>query len=189
MCLEHEPALMAMLQAAGFVLYESLESIAPESLYGIYTLSVLEHIENYREILSSLHDCIRPGGQLYIYVPAFQSLFSAMVQKVGHVRRYLLTKLVGKYQKATSKVMAGGYVDILGFLASLAYRMLGTGDGTLNGNTVRLYDRYVFPMSRMLDTLTSHYFGKNVWVHARRPDTNPLATASTPASDMPNEYR
>ena len=112
-----------------------------------------------------------------------------MDQKVGHVRRYRLTELVEKCQKAGFEVTAGGYVDSLGFLASLAYRLLGTGDGTLNGNTVRLYDRHVFPLSRMLDTLTGRFFGKNAWVHARRPDTNPLATASTRASDMSNEYR
>jgi SAM-dependent methyltransferase len=188
-CLEPEPALMEMLEAAGFVVYQSLESIAPGSLDGIYTLNVLEHIENDRAILSSLHDCIRPGGQLYIYVPAFQSLFSAMDRKVGHVRRYRLAELVEKCRKAGFEVTAGGYVDSLGFLASLAYRLLGAGDGTLSGNTIRLYDRYVFPLSQVLDSLTSRFFGKNVWVHARRPNTNPCATASTSTSDLPNEYR
>jgi len=188
-CLEPEPALMSMLEAAGFVVYETLESIAPGSLDGIYTLNVLEHIENDRAILSSLYDRIRPGGQLYIYVPAFQSLFSAMDKKVGHVRRYRKDELVEKCRKAGFEVTASGYVDSLGFLASLAYRLLGAGNGTLNGNTIRLYDRYVFPLSRVIDALTSRLFGKNVWVHASRPVTYPWAAASISTSDMPDEYR
>ena len=95
-CIEPESALMITLAEAGFEVHDSLENVAPESMDGIYTLNVLEHIENDRATLSLLHGCIRPGGQLYIYVPAFQILFSTMDQKVGHVRRYRLGELVEK---------------------------------------------------------------------------------------------
>lgn len=170
-CVEPEPALATALAEAGFKTYASLDEIEPNSLDGAYTLNVLEHIEDDRAVLSGLYDRIKPGGRLYIYVPAFQILFSSMDRRVGHVRRYRLNELVEKCRDVGFNVETGGYADSLGYLASLAYRLLGRDDGVLNSNTVRLYDKYIFPVSHVLDLLSSRFFGKNVWIQVSRSDT------------------
>lgn len=168
-CVEPEPALTAGLASRGFEAHASLAPVGPDSVDGIYSLNVLEHIENDREALVSIRERIKPGGRLYVYVPAFQILYSAMDRRVGHVRRYRLKELEQKCREAGFEIEASGYADSLGFLASLAYRLIGSADGTLNPDTVRVYDRYLFPLSRALDNATRRVFGKNVWVRARRP--------------------
>lgn len=165
-CLEPEPLLAESLDQDGFNVYSSLDGIPTASFDGIYTLNVLEHIEDDIEVLSSLRRLIKPGGQFFIYVPAFKVLFSAMDTKVGHVRRYRLNELLNKCKMAGFEINSASYADSLGYFASLAYRFVGSGDGSLNIDTIKLYDRYFFPLSRGLDRLTHRFFGKNVWVHA-----------------------
>jgi hypothetical protein len=57
------------------------------------------------------------------------------------------------------------YVYSLGFVASLAYRLLGR-IGELEPSAVAWYDRRVFPISRVLDRLTARWFGENLLLEA-----------------------
>jgi hypothetical protein len=65
------------------------------------------------------------------------------------------------------RVVSCAYADSLGFLASLLYRGF-RGSGELRKRSVALYDRFVFPVSRMLDALTHRWFGKNLLMVATR---------------------
>jgi hypothetical protein len=65
-------------------------------------------------------------------------------------------------------VLRAEYVDSLGFLATLAYRMLGSDTGDIDRNALRTYDRYVFPVSRAADGVLRYVLGKNALVIARR---------------------
>ena len=96
-------------------------------------------------------------------------LFSANDERVGHVRRYTRSTLVNRIRDAGFVVERARYVDSLGFFAALGYRFFGNDDGGLDLRAVRLYDRVVFPMSRVLDRITWLLFGKNLLVHAVRP--------------------
>lgn len=49
---------------------------------------VLEHIEDDRAFIERLHAIVRPGGYLYLTVPAFQWLWSASDDDALHFRRY-----------------------------------------------------------------------------------------------------
>jgi hypothetical protein len=111
---------------------------------------------------------LRPGGRLFVYVPALGILTSAMDRQVGHLRRYRRAGLAALIEKAGFAIERAVYVDCLGFAAALAYRALG-GDGLLNRDAVRLYDRLVFPASRALDPVFGRWFGKNVCLTAIRP--------------------
>jgi hypothetical protein len=46
---------------------------------------------------------------------------------------------------------------------------LGNKDGALNKNAVILFDRFIFPVSLMLDLVTKRLFGKNLLIVAVRP--------------------
>ena len=54
----------------------------------IFTSNVLEHIEDDVTILHDLFLHTNDGGQLVVYVPAFQFLYSRLDEKAGHFRRY-----------------------------------------------------------------------------------------------------
>ncbi|MCB1906955.1 MAG: methyltransferase domain-containing protein [Rhodocyclaceae bacterium] len=166
---EPEPALNAAINASGIPCLSSLDAVAPMSADGVYSLNVLEHIDDDEAVLARLFDILVPGGALYLYVPAFQLLYSAMDRRVGHVRRYRLGELSAKCRRAGFVVEAGAYADSLGYAASLALKYFGAADGKLDGGSVRLYDRLAFPLSRVLDRVCSRFVGKNVWLRARRP--------------------
>ena len=61
---------------------------APESLDAVGLFDVLEHIPDDLGFLQSLHRLMRPGGRIYLTVPAFQLLWSSEDEYAGHQRRY-----------------------------------------------------------------------------------------------------
>ena len=63
-------------------------------------------------------------------------------------------------------VIHSSYVDSLGFLAALFYRFLGNQSGKISPDQVRNYDRFVFPVSRLLDHALGKVIGKNVFLVA-----------------------
>lgn len=179
-CIETDPGLAARLRDAGLVVHASLGALPPASLDYAYSLNVLEHIEDDRGVLAQLHARLRPGGTLMLYVPAFPLLFSAMDRKVGHVRRYRRRELVEKCTAAGFVVERCRHVDSLGFFATLAYKLGGDRDGGIDRRALRLYDRIVFPVSRVLDRVVGRVFGKNLWLLATRPPTS-----GTPSPEAP----
>ncbi|MFO0703057.1 MAG: class I SAM-dependent methyltransferase [Candidatus Andersenbacteria bacterium] len=154
------------LRADGFTCIEDAQQLPATSYDGAYSLNVLEHVVDDVGLLRQVHRALRPGAQVYLYVPAFPVLYTSLDRKVGHVRRYRLAELVTKARAAGFRVTRAGYVDALGFAAALMYRAVGVRDGRLSPPMVKLYDRVLFPTSRALDRLTSGWFGKNLAVVA-----------------------
>lgn len=168
-CVETDPALRARLAEAGFATAASIPEAGPAPFDFAYTLNVLEHIEDDGAALRGLRDALRPGARLFIYVPAFMSLYSAMDERVGHLRRYRRRALEALCRDSGLVVERSTYVDSLGFAASIALRAAGSRSATLDPRMVRLYDRAVFPASRALDRLAGPFVGKNVALVAARP--------------------
>jgi len=167
--IEPDPGLRKKIESKGVPTYESLERVEDGHFQGIYTINVLEHLEDDEAFLRGFYRCLEPGGRLFVYVPAFQVLFSANDRRVGHVRRYTRSTLVNRMRDAGFVIEQARYVDSLGFFAALGYRFFGNDDGGLDLRAVRLYDRVVFPMSRILDRITWPLLGKNLLVCAIRP--------------------
>lgn len=163
-CVEPDPSQRARLESQGFRSYASADEVESESFDFIYTLNVLEHIEDDVAALAALRRALRPGGTLFAYVPAFNCIYSSMDKKVGHFRRYRKGELVAKTKTAGLESLGAEYADSLGFAASLAYKMKGAeSGGDLDPRQLVLYDRAVFPISRALDLLGCRFVvGKNV---------------------------
>lgn len=169
-CVEPDPGLRARLDAAGLPAVASIEELAGGTVPYIYSANVLEHIEDDREALRQLFGRLRPGGRLFLYVPAFQLLYSEMDRRVGHHRRYRRGGLCRLARSVGFELLEASYVDSLGFGAALLYRLLHRGDGELDPRTVGIYDRFVFPPSRALDRLgAGRLFGKNLMITLSRP--------------------
>ena len=168
-CLEPDAAQAQRLVDDGLRVVGDLAELPEASLDYIYTLNVLEHIDDDGAALRAIASRLRPGGRLLAYVPAFQVLYSSMDRKVGHVRRYRREGLARVVRDAGLDNVVARYVDSLGFLAALAYRVVGNDDGTIDRRALRTYDRFVFPASRVLDRLAGRWFGKNVLLTAEKP--------------------
>lgn len=167
-CLEPDAHLQALLADQGLTVIGAAAEVADNSVDYIYSLNVLEHIEDDRAALAEIYRMLRPGGRLLLYVPAFQILYSSMDQRVGHVRRYHRRALVDLARMVGFDVGHSAYADCMGFVAALAYRWLGDQSGNISPQQVRNYDRFVFPVSRFLDHICGKAFGKNVYLVAEK---------------------
>jgi SAM-dependent methyltransferase len=168
-CVEPDPDARRELAAAGLECHASVTALPCAHFDAVYTLNVLEHVADDVAALQGLWRCLRPGGRLFVYVPAFQLLYSSMDRRVGHLRRYRRKVLLERVHAAGFVTQRARYADSLGFFATLAYKALGDREGQIDRNALRLYDRLAFPVSRVLDRLVGRAVGKNVWVSAHRP--------------------
>lgn len=169
LCMEPDQQLREALVASGLDAVASLDDIPEGSVDYAYTLNVLEHIRDDQAAIASLYRCLKPGGRLLVYVPAFQLLFSQMDEHVEHFRRYRRSTLVTQLRDAGFEVGNARYVDSLGFFASLVYKFIGNQSGTVSPGSVAFYDSIVFPISRLIDVLSFGSFGKNLLVLTTKP--------------------
>lgn len=169
LCVELDPDLREGLVRQGLQACADTTGILSDSVDAVYSLNVLEHIADDAAAARELYRVLRPGGRLLIYVPAFDLLYSAMDRKVGHLRRYRHGQLAALVSQAGFRLERVAYADSLGFLAALAYRWFGNDEGRINLPALMLYDRAVFPLSRLLDRVVARYFGKNLFVIASKP--------------------
>lgn len=89
------PVICSTLQQSGF---------SDASLGGVGAFDVVEHIENDLEFLQSMRACIKPGGRVFITVPAYKWLWSSEDVDAGHYRRYTPASLCRVMQNAGFQV-------------------------------------------------------------------------------------
>lgn len=166
--LEPDQVLQQRLRAQGLHAVGSADEVPDGSLDFIYTLNVLEHIEDDAQALRQLYAKLAPGGRLLVYVPAFPVLYTSMDAKVGHVRRYRKESLRAAVTAGGFIIDRVGYVDSLGFPATLAFKWIGNDSGDVNRTALKLYDRAVLPLSLALDLVTRQWFGKNLLLLAHK---------------------
>lgn len=171
-CVEPDDHLRGILAREGMAVADAIGGVPAESADYVYTLNVLEHIEDDMAALRELFRVLRPGGRMLVYVPAFQVLYTSMDRRVGHHRRYRLKPLVEMVRDAGFSIRRAAYADSLGFGAALVYRMADPGDGRVGSRGLKLYDHWVFPLSRRLDTFLGRWFGKNVVIMADKPGSS-----------------
>ena len=167
-CVEPDPELRGRLAERGLSSVSDLNDLGDRSFDYAVSLNVLEHCPDDARVAQGLHRHLAPGGRCLIYVPAFPLLWTANDTLVGHQRRYRRSDLSRLFRNAGFVVDDLRYVDSLGFLAALAYRLIGRSDGQITAASVRLYDRLVLPPSLLLDRALHRLAGKNLMLRARR---------------------
>ena len=75
-----------------------------ETLFDIITMSdCIEHVKDDEIALHNAHKALKPGGVLFVTVPAFPSLYGMRDKHAGHYRRY-------KRQELREKIEAQGFI-------------------------------------------------------------------------------
>jgi SAM-dependent methyltransferase len=167
-CVEPDARLRENLMRANARAVAALDEIEPCSADVIYSLNVLEHIEDDRKTLQTLVEKLKVGGRLVLYVPAFPILYSAFDRRIGHFRRYRRSPLQSLLTETGFRVRRAVYVDSIGFALALVYRLVSNDNGDINPTALKLYDRFLFGLSRTLDVLLQRWVGKNLLFVAER---------------------
>ena len=167
-CVEPDALLANGLVRDGFLAFNDLNEVPDGSFDFIFTLNVLEHVEDDQTSLCRLGAKLRRGGRLLIYVPAFQCLWTSLDERLKHYRRYRRRELERLARCAGLTVWRTRYADALGFFAALGFRLFGNRNGRLSAEAVNFYDRYIVPLSRSLDFVFGRLFGKNVYLIASK---------------------
>ena len=129
---------------------DSLEMLPDGSVDFIYSLNVLEHIENDTAIAELFYKKMKPGGILYLYLPALSCLYSSMDKKVGHYRRYSKESLKHLLKEEKWNVSELRYADFLGFFATLAFKVFGNKNGNISQGSLKFYDRFIFLIYQLI---------------------------------------
>jgi SAM-dependent methyltransferase len=167
-CVEPDPENQDELRRLGFSVRGYLDEVAPDSLDYVFTLNVLEHVPADEGLVRQVFSRLRKGGVLFIFVPAFPLLWSRLDDHVEHQRRYRRKSMAAMLSRAGFRVERARYADSLGFFATLLFARQGRVE--ITAKNVAAYDRLLFPMSRFLDPLLTHFFGKNLAVICCKPD-------------------
>jgi SAM-dependent methyltransferase len=156
-----------VLRTRGLEAAPSLDAVGIGSVDLVFSSNVLEHIEDDVEVLRQLHRKLKPGSHLALWIPAFPFLWTSLDNRVGHFRRYTVPSAQRMLQSAGFRTyQTCCYQDSVGFVATLIFKFVGGKDATLTAGAVRMFDRVLFPVSRRLDSVVRHRFGKNVYVVA-----------------------
>ncbi|MCF8057849.1 MAG: class I SAM-dependent methyltransferase [Bacteriovoracaceae bacterium] len=164
-CLEIDKKQAGILKQKGFVVVDSLE----ENKYDyIYSLNVLEHIEDHHNIVKDLVKALKPGGKLLIFVPAFNILFSDLDKKVGHFRRNRTNDLRELLKENNTSIKKLKYFDFIGFFFALVFKTLRFKTDKINKRNVVIFDRLFYPLNYLLDPIFSSILGKNAYVVVKK---------------------
>jgi SAM-dependent methyltransferase len=164
--IEQDASLREQIAALGIPVIENIQSAKQHAR--IYSLNVLEHIEDDDEALRLLYATLEPSGSLFLYVPAFNCLYTPLDSTLGHFRRYRKKALMDKLTRNGFSVLRAEYVDVLGFFGWLAMSKVPGDKTRINHRMVRFYDQRLFGLSRLCDRVAKPFFGKNLLVIARK---------------------
>lgn len=103
-------------------------------------LDVLEHISNDDQLLREFHRILKPGGKVYLTVPAYQALWTYWDVMLGHKRRYRKSNLVAKIEKNGFTVVWSSYFYSFLLPVALVFRILKNTSRRQTSDFVKLPD-------------------------------------------------
>lgn len=186
-CLEPDPALTVQLvenfrglepRRSYETVCGTLESLAGQQFDTIIYIDVLEHIDNDREELNRAALLLRPGGHLIVLSPAHQRLFSPFDVAIGHFRRYS-RPMLRTISPSALQLERMRYLDCVGLILSAA-NMLLLRQSMPTKTQLRFWDRWMVPISRVLDKLFLYSVGKTI-IAVWRLTPVPKSSRSAPA--------
>jgi SAM-dependent methyltransferase len=165
--LEIDQAQRDVVAQRGFRTASSIAEL-PAQVDLIYASNVLEHIPDDVNVLRDLGEHLSPTGRIAIFVPAFKLLWTSMDDKVGHQRRYTKSMPTDHLAQAGYEVESIRYADSVGFFLTLLFKLVGSKSGEPSGASLRIFDRFLWPISRLLDLIAHPFLGKNVLAIAKK---------------------
>ena len=126
----------------------------------ILYIDVLEHIENDAKELKAAAQALNRGGRLIVVSPAHNWLFTSWDRAIGHFRRYTRKTLLD-LTPPEMYCLRHIYIDSAGLFASLGNRLF-LKQSQPKRSQILFWDKVLVRLSRILDPILFHRFGKNL---------------------------
>jgi SAM-dependent methyltransferase len=128
----------------------------------VVAVNVLEHIDDDVEALRAAQTLIAPDGHVIVFVPAFGFAMSRFDRDIGHARRYTRRSLAESFRRADLEILKLHYVNAPGLVAWLfAMRLLGLTPH--DGRALHVWDRFVVPLTRSIESRVAPPFGQSAF--------------------------
>ncbi|GAA4741637.1 class I SAM-dependent methyltransferase [Flavisolibacter ginsenosidimutans] len=131
-------------------------------------IDVLEHIEDDRGEIGKAAACLKPGGYLCVLVPANPGDYTDFDKAIGHFRRYTKKTLVSAVAPSL-QIEWCHYLDFFGSVASKTNKLF-LKQSYPTKKQVLFWDRFLVPVSKLLDKPTGYRHGKSLLLVARKRD-------------------
>lgn len=131
-----------------------------ERFDSVLYIDVLEHIEDDRGEIAQAALRLNRGGHLIVLAPAHRWLWSPFDASVGHHRRYTRSSLHALGANGT-RIVSSRYLDAVGLFASLGNRLI-LRSAMPSAAQIRVWDRWMVPLSQLVDPLFGYAVGKTV---------------------------
>ena len=101
------------------------------------------------------------GGNLIIFVPAHQKLYSKFDKAVGHCKRYDIN-FFRKINNKNLKLKKLIYLDALGYILYFLNRIFFKEETYPSITKIMIWDKIFIPITIILDFLSFYKMGKNI---------------------------
>ena len=133
----------------------------------IVCVNVLEHILDDVRALTLFRDVVAGArGQVIVFVPAVEAVYSPHDAALGHHRRYSKRTLRAAFDAAGLDVVAMKYTNPIGLLGWM-YNLYISGNTEHSSSQVRLFDRFVAPWALPPERLAAPPIGLSLFAVGR----------------------
>jgi 2-polyprenyl-3-methyl-5-hydroxy-6-metoxy-1,4-benzoquinol methylase len=170
-CVEPDLVNQVKLISIGLSPVSDISLLDSEQYDFVYTINVLEHLDLLDSHVAQLHRVLKQNGRLFVFVPAFQVLWTSLDDEVQHLRRFTRTSLAQTLISGGLIVDQCRYFDSVGFAAALFIRAIeSVVNFRYSPGKIGFFDRVLLPVSLVSDKMLSSILGKNVVAIARKPE-------------------
>jgi len=140
------------------------DSLTPDS---VVLVNVLEHCEDDRNLLGTIHRILPVGGTLLLFVPALPCLFGTFDKAVGHLRRYTKSSLGSLLRHVSFDIVGLRYFNMPGIVTwFVAGRVLRVK--SVRRSVVQRYDRWIMPWLSKVEQRWAPPIGQGLVAIARK---------------------
>lgn len=133
----------------------------------VFSLNVLEHIDDHYTAVANANKLLKPGGRLITLVPAYPVLFCRFDQELGHFRRYTRKSLKQVFSDNGNKTEKIFHFNLAGIGGWLIFGKL-FGSKQINHGEMNLFNRLV-PVFKFFDLISFRRLGLSIIIVASKP--------------------